>query len=101
RAVGDTRHQLLEAQLVRAQSLERRQPAAQDVIAPAVAAGALDRAHVRRLLDDAQQGGVAPWIAADGARIVLGEVSARSARRHTTADPADRLRQPFRSVRGL
>src|SRR5882762_897380 len=101
RAVRDTRDQLIEVQLVGTQPLERRQPTTQDVISSPVAPSPLDRSHVRRFLDDAQQRGVAPGIAADGARIVLGEVAARPARRHATADPPDGLRQSLRGLRGL
>src|SRR6266568_2211677 len=57
RAVRDPGDELLKPQLVRAQPLERRQPAPQHVIPPPVAAGALDCPDIRRLLDDAKQGG--------------------------------------------
>ncbi len=46
----------------------------QDVVAAAEGAGALDGQHVERLLDDAQQPGVAGVVVADDAGVILGDV---------------------------
>src|SRR5512146_1925640 len=59
--------------------------------------GALDGAHVPRLLPDTQQRRVAP----DGAGAVVAQVAARGADLHLVAHPADRLRQPAGGLRGL
>ena len=88
-------------QLIRTHAIQRRDPATQHVVSAAVAAGALDRAHVRRLLDHAEQGGIPARIATDGAWVLFGEVAAHPARGHLAADSPERLRQPLRRLGGL
>ena len=50
---------------------------------PAELTGALDRADVRRFLDDADERGIAPRIAADRAQLFFGEIEAPRARPHS------------------
>src|SRR5206468_5076598 len=88
-------------QLVGSHTIQWRDSTAQDVIAAAVAAGALDRADVARFLDHAQQGRVAARVAADRAGILVGEVPADLARRNLSTDAPDGLRQALRGFRGL
>ena len=61
--------QLADAQVLGVRALERRQRAAQHVIAAAELAGALERQHVTRLLDHAHQRAVALRVGADQARV--------------------------------
>jgi hypothetical protein len=61
-------HALLElgdAQLVRPHSVDRGECPAQHVVAAPEPAALLDGGQVRRLLHDAQQGGIAPGVPAD------------------------------------
>src|SRR6266576_2373176 len=88
-------------QLVGSHAIEGGNSAAEHMVAAAVAAGALDGADVTRFLDHAQQGRIAARVAANRARILLGEVAARDAGRDLAADPANGIRQPFRGFRGL
>ena len=88
-------------QLVGPDAIQGRDAAAQDVIAAAVAAGALDRADVTRFFDHAEQGRIAPRVAADRARILIREIAARPARHDLPADPPDGVRQPLRGFRRL
>jgi hypothetical protein len=59
---------------------------------------ALDRDHVARLLDDADQGAVAAFVLADRAARALGEVEADLAQADALLDVADRLRERVRVV---
>src|SRR5207245_6531550 len=71
---GDAAHEVSHREVVGADAVERRQPAAEHVIDAPVFAGALDGADVGRLLHHADQSRVAPRVAADGADLVFGEI---------------------------
>ena len=75
-AVVEPGHQLADAQLLGTDAVERRDRAAEHVVAAPELAGALDRDDVLGLLDDADQGGVAARVAADPALLGLGDVAA-------------------------
>jgi hypothetical protein len=66
------------------------------VVTATVLVRALDRDHVARLLDDADQRGVAPLVLADRAARALGEVEADLAQRDLVLDVADRLGERVR-----
>jgi hypothetical protein len=100
-AVGDARQQPVDLQRLRPYPVERAQPSAEDVVVAAVAAGALDRAHVPRLLHHAHQRRVAARVAADGARILIAEIAAGRALDHAGAHLANRLGEPLGRVRRL
>ena len=70
--------QLGDLQILGVDAVDRRQRAAEHVVAAAELVRALDRDHVRGLLDDADQLGVAPLVGADPATRPVGEVEARS-----------------------
>ena len=61
------RDQFLDAQILGVDPVDRRQGAAEHVVAPGPLVGPLDRDHIARLLDDADQLGVAPGVLADPA----------------------------------
>ena len=63
------------------------------MVEAAVLAGALDRDHVRGLLDDADQRGVAACVLADPAAWAFGEVGADLAQAHPLPHLADRVGQ--------
>src|SRR6266481_8307784 len=86
-------HQPVEVQRLRTRAFERREPAAQHVVATPEPPGALDGRHVRGFLHHAQHARVAPRVPADGARVLIGERAALAAGRHPRADRTDRLRQ--------
>src|SRR3954454_19417188 len=69
RAVGEPDHELADAQLVGADAVDRRDGAAQHVVAAAELAGPLDRDDVLVLLHHADDGGVAARVAADAAQL--------------------------------
>src|SRR5215210_3341152 len=85
----DARVELRDLEVARLDAVDRRERAAQHVVAPAVLVGALDRDHVARLLDDADQRRVAARVGADGAAGALGEVEADLAERDLLLDVAD------------
>ena len=60
RRVGDSREQAVEADLLRADAVQRRQPPHQHEVQAAVARRLLDGQLVGRSLDDAQQRRIAP-----------------------------------------
>ena len=64
---GDTADQLADVQVLGVDSVDRRQRAAQHVVAARPLVGALDRDDVARLLDDADQLGVAARVLTDAA----------------------------------
>ena len=83
-------HQLADAQVVRADAVDRTDRAAEHVVAPAELAGALDRDDVLGLLDDADDVGVAARVAADAALLGLGDVAADRAEPDLVLDPVQR-----------
>src|SRR5262249_7994792 len=101
RAVRQPCQQAVKMQLVGPHAVERRNPAAENVVAPAVAAGPLDGPDVARLLDHAQKRPIPARIPANPAPVRLGEVAARTAGRDLAADPANGVRQALRGLRGL
>ena len=74
-------------------ALDRRDRALQHVVATAELAGALDRDDVARLLDHAEQRGVAPIVAAERAQLALGDVEAAPAPRDAVLRVDDRARR--------
>src|SRR5919199_2721208 len=67
----DAAQQLVDAQVLGLDAVERRQRAAEHVVEAAELARPLDGDHVHRLLDDADHRGVAPRVAADRAQLLL------------------------------
>jgi hypothetical protein len=88
-----------DPQVLGVDAVDRRQRAAEHVIAAAVLVGALERDHVRGLLDDADQRGVAALVLADPAARSLREVAADLAQADPLLDVADRLRRARRRPR--
>ena len=93
----DAREQLLDAQLLRSDALDRRDRALQHVVATAELAGALDRDDVARLFDDAHDMRVAPFVAAERAELAFGDVEATPAPRDAVLGVLDRAREPLAS----
>src|SRR5947207_1914774 len=89
----DTAEQLVDAQVLRFDAVERRQRAAEDVVEAAVLVRPLDRDQVGRLLDDADDGVVAARVAADLAGLLLGQISALAAEANALLHLGDRGRQ--------
>src|SRR6476661_1018059 len=75
RPVLQPHHQLAHPKVVRPDALDRRDRAAEHVVAPAELASLLDRHHVLGLLDDADDGEVPPRVAADTALVLLADVA--------------------------
>ena len=86
----DAAEQLVDPQVLGLDAVERRERAAEDVVEPAVLVRALDRDQVGRLLDDADDGVVAARVAADLARLLLGQVPALAAEANALLDLGDR-----------
>src|SRR6185437_2572168 len=84
-------HQPIHVQVLRAHTIQWRKASVEHVVHPAKLARALDRANVTRFFDDANERAVSPLVAADVARIVLGEVGAHRAPVHTIGEPAQRV----------
>ena len=80
----------VDAQVAGLDAVERRQRSAENVVQAAILAGALDRDDVDRLLDDADDGAVAPRVRADLAELLLGQVPALAAEAHARLDVLDR-----------
>src|SRR3954470_15011298 len=95
RPVLQPHHQLPHPQVVRSDALDRRDRAAQHVVAAAELARLLDRDDVLRLLDHADDGEVAPRVAADPALLGLGDVPADPAEPHLVLDLGQRVHQPL------
>ena len=87
------RVQLGDLEVVGIDAVDRRQRAAEHVVAAAVLVRALDRDHVAGLLDDADQPGVAALVLADAAARAVGQVEADLAQPDPLLDLADRLGQ--------
>jgi hypothetical protein len=94
----DATDQLVDAQMLRLDAVERRERAAEHVVEPAELAGPLDREQVDRLLDDADQRVVTSRVAADRADVFLGEVPALVAEADALLDLLDRRRERERLV---
>src|SRR5699024_6813888 len=62
-AIGQAAHQFADAQVVGADAVDRIDRAAEHVVPPAELPGAFDGHHVLGFFHDAQQAGVAAWIA--------------------------------------
>ena len=80
--------------------MDRVNDTAEDVVAPAEHARALDRLDVLGLLHDADRAGVAAHVAADGALVLFREVAADVAVAHTPAHGVDRVDEA-RDILGL
>ena len=72
-ARGDARDEALDVQIVGADAVERRQRAAEHVVAGAECCGALQRPQVGDILDDDQCGRIAARVGADRAGIDRGK----------------------------
>ena len=75
-AVRHAAEQLGDVQVLGVDAVDRRQRAAQHVVAAVELVGALDRDHVARLLDHADHGRLAALVLADAAGRLGGEVEA-------------------------
>ena len=87
----DARVELGDLEVLGVDAVDRRQRAAEHVVAAAELVRALDRDHVAGLLDDADQLGVAPLVLADPAARPVGEVEADLAQADPLLDLADRV----------
>ena len=72
----DPAQQLVDAQMLRLDAVDRRQRAAEHVVQAAELVGAFERDQVGRMLDDADQRMVAARVEADRADLILGQVAA-------------------------
>src|SRR5690606_27910035 len=99
-AVGQAGHELTDAEVVRADAVDRIDRAAEHVVLPAELAGALDRDDVLGLLDDAQDVVAAAGVQADTAALTLGDVAADLAEANLALDLREDVREPL-DVRGL
>src|SRR6185369_15154452 len=89
----DASEQLVDAQVLGLDPVERRERAAEHVVEPAVLVRTLDRDQVRGLLDDADDRVVAPFVTADLAGLVLGQVPALVAETDALLDLLERAGQ--------
>ena len=94
------REQLVDAEVLRLDAVERRERPAEHVVDAAVLVGALHREHVGRLLDDADERLVAPRVEADDAELLLGQVPALAAEADALLRLADRLASASASSSG-
>src|SRR5690606_32893704 len=78
-------HELPDAQVIRADSVDRADGPAEHVVEALELARALDGGDILRLLDDADRGGGTTRVAADGAALLLGHVAADLAEPHLVA----------------
>src|SRR6204780_2893438 len=95
RPVSEPRHQLLDPQLVRADSVDGADRPAEHVVAAAELADLLHGRDVLRLFHDADHRQVAPWVEADPALVGFRHVPAGAAKPHLLRDLDQRVRQPF------
>src|SRR3954447_7526940 len=93
RAVAHARIELGDLQVLGVDAVDRRQRAAEDVVAPAVLVGALDGDDIAGLLDDADEARVAALVLADAAARLVGQVEAHLAQADALLDLADRVGQ--------
>ena len=92
----DAVQELLHAQIVGADAVERADRAAQHVVAALDHAGLLDGGGVLRLLDHAERGDVAAGVATDPAEVAIGDVAALPAEGDALLRLHDHLREPLR-----
>ena len=93
RRVGHAAVELGDLQVLGVDAVDRRQRAAEHVVAPAVLVRALDRDDVAGLLDDADEARVAALVLADATARRVGEVEADLAQPDALLDLADRVRE--------
>src|SRR5581483_9901423 len=82
-----------DAQVARLHPVEGRERPAEDVVEPAELVRPLERHDVDRLLDDADEGVVAPLVEADAAELLLGQVAALAAEADALLDLLERRRE--------
>src|SRR5262249_28599174 len=78
-AFGHAPHELLDAELLRADAVERRERAAEHMIARLESAGALESPQISNVGDDDEEMGVTPLIAANAARRLGVDIAAARA----------------------
>src|SRR5262249_43368567 len=93
----ETGQELAHLQVLGPDAVERRERSEQHVVAAAELARLLQREQVVRLLHDAEDARVTTWIAADAARILLGDVEADA----TVDDEGLELRERIGEPRDL
>ena len=99
------RDQPVDREILGADAVERRQRAAEHVVAAAKRAGAFERPEIGELLDDADRRAVAPRVAADRARLDRVEIAAdrtgpdRVGRPSPSPPPAASIRLSRRLIR--
>ena len=96
---SSARVELVDPQVLGVDAVDRRQRAAEHVVAPAELVRALDRDDVAGLLDDADHRAVTPLVLADRAARPLGEVEADLAEADLLLDVADRVGERDRVLR--
>ena len=94
----DAAQQLVDAQVLGLDAVERRERAAEHVVEAAVLVRPLERDQVDRLLDDADDGAVAARVEADRAELLLGQVAALAAEADALLHLLDRRRERERLV---
>ena len=86
-ARGDARDQLVDAEILGPHAFQRRQPAAEHMVAAGEQPRAVERPQVGDFLDHAQQAVVAARVAADAARVGGVDIAAGRAGRQRLATP--------------
>ena len=100
--LDDALEELLDAELLGADPLDRGDRSLQHVVAAPEFVGALDGDDVARVLHDAEQRGVTPVVEAEHAELALADVEAAPAPRDAVLRLGDRAREPPRVLgRGL
>ena len=94
----DAVEQLLHAEVVGADAVERADRATEDVEPPLDQRGLLDRRGVLRLFDDTEHCAVTRLVTADAAQIALGDVAALAAERDAVLGLHDRRGQALASA---
>ena len=92
----DAAEELGDLQILGIDAVDRRERAAEHVVAAAILVRSLERDHIGGLLDDADHRGVAALVLADPTARALGEVAADLAQADPLLDVADRLSQRVR-----
>src|SRR5262249_60992736 len=95
----DALQELLDAEILRADAVERADRAAEDVVPALVEGRLLDRGRVLRLLDDAQDRPTPALVAADPAEVTLGDVPALATEGDAILRLDDRRREPLGVLR--
>src|SRR6185312_9835338 len=96
RALLEKGLELANAELLRADAVERRKVTHQHEVTPAVTARLLDGDHIGRRLHDAQKRGLPLRRGADRAQLLLGEHAATAAAHHRSQRAVERLRERAR-----